>query len=179
MPHSLFLRLGISKLKPIKMSIQLADRSIKYPLGVCENLLVKIDKFIFLVDFVVLEMDGDETVPIILGRPFLTTSYDVIDVHEGKWTDEGDEISSEKVQTVSFYPKREPIEPLEWKTPENRLNPSIKELPQLELKELPDHLEYAFLQEGDQLLVVITSYLYELEKSKLIEVLKNHKGAIA
>ncbi|GKB60234.1 reverse transcriptase domain-containing protein [Tanacetum coccineum] len=84
MPHSLFRRLGISKLKPTKMSIQLADRSIKYPIGVCENLLVKISKFIFPVDFVVLEMDEDELVPIILGRPFLATARAVIDVHEGK-----------------------------------------------------------------------------------------------
>ncbi|GJU40536.1 DNA-directed DNA polymerase [Tanacetum coccineum] len=66
------------------MSIQLADRSIKYPIGVCENLLVKVNKFIFLVDFVVLEMDEDELVPIILGRPFLATARAVIDVHEGK-----------------------------------------------------------------------------------------------
>ncbi|GKB57561.1 reverse transcriptase domain-containing protein [Tanacetum coccineum] len=66
-PHSLFQRLGISKLKPTKMSIQLADRSIKYPIGICENLLVKVSKFIFPVDLVVLEMDKDELVPIILG----------------------------------------------------------------------------------------------------------------
>ncbi|GJR27290.1 DNA-directed DNA polymerase [Tanacetum coccineum] len=66
------------------MSIQLADRSIKYPIGVCENLLVKISKFIFLVDFVVLEMDKDGLVSIILGRPFLVTARAVIDVHEGK-----------------------------------------------------------------------------------------------
>ncbi|GKB46459.1 ribonuclease H-like domain-containing protein [Tanacetum coccineum] len=67
MPHSLFRRLGISKLKPTKMSIQLADRSIKYPIGVCENLLVKVSKFVFPVNFVVLEMDEDELVQIILG----------------------------------------------------------------------------------------------------------------
>ncbi|GJX32703.1 DNA-directed DNA polymerase [Tanacetum coccineum] len=66
------------------MSIQLADRSIKYPIGVCENLLVKVSKFIFPVHFVVLEMDEDELVPIILGRPFLATARAVIDVHEGK-----------------------------------------------------------------------------------------------
>ncbi|GJT45007.1 DNA-directed DNA polymerase [Tanacetum coccineum] len=84
MSHSLFRRLGISKLKPTRMSIQLADRSIKYPIGVCENLLVKLSKFIFPVDFVVLEMDEDELVPIILGRPFLATARAVIDVHEGK-----------------------------------------------------------------------------------------------
>ncbi|GKB82289.1 DNA-directed DNA polymerase [Tanacetum coccineum] len=66
------------------MSIQLADRSIKYPIGVCENLLVKVSKFIFPVDFIVLEMDEDELVPIILGRPILATARAVIDVHEGK-----------------------------------------------------------------------------------------------
>ncbi|GKD66604.1 retrovirus-related pol polyprotein from transposon 17.6 [Tanacetum coccineum] len=84
MPHSLFLRLGISKLKPIRISIQLADRSIKYPIGVCKNLLVKINKFIFPVDFVVLVTDEDELVPIIFGRSFLATARAVIDVHEGK-----------------------------------------------------------------------------------------------
>ncbi|GJS84888.1 reverse transcriptase domain-containing protein [Tanacetum coccineum] len=66
MPHSHFQRLGISKLKLTRMSIQLVDQSIKYPIRVCENLLVKINKFIFLVDFIVLEMDEDELVPIIL-----------------------------------------------------------------------------------------------------------------
>ncbi|GKF71040.1 DNA-directed DNA polymerase, partial [Tanacetum coccineum] len=84
MPHSLFWRLGISKLKPTKMSIRLANRSIKYLIGVCENLLVKASKFIFPVDFKVLEMDEDELVLIILRRSFLTTARVVIDVHEGK-----------------------------------------------------------------------------------------------
>ncbi|GJR66973.1 reverse transcriptase domain-containing protein [Tanacetum coccineum] len=84
MPHSLFLKLGISELKPTKMSIQLADRSIKYPIGICENLLVELDKFIFPVDFVILEMDEDASVPIILGRPFLATARAVIDIHDGK-----------------------------------------------------------------------------------------------
>ncbi|GKD68455.1 reverse transcriptase domain-containing protein [Tanacetum coccineum] len=84
MPHSLFLRLGISELKPTRMSIQLADRSFKYPLGVCENLLVTINKFIFSVDFIVLEMDEVELVPIILGQSFLATARAVIDVYEEK-----------------------------------------------------------------------------------------------
>ncbi|GKD15143.1 DNA-directed DNA polymerase [Tanacetum coccineum] len=84
MTHSLFRRLGISKLKPTRMSIKLTDRSIKYPIKVYEKLLVKINKFIFSVDFVVLEMDEDELVPIILGRPFLANARAIIDVHEGK-----------------------------------------------------------------------------------------------
>ncbi|GJS00971.1 DNA-directed DNA polymerase [Tanacetum coccineum] len=114
------------------MSIQLANRSIKYPIRVCENLLVKISKFLFAVDFVVLEIDKDELVPIILGRPFLATTRAVIEVHEGKlslrvdtlnhdgkWTKEEEEEESNKVLAVSFSPRIEPVEPLEWKAPEN------------------------------------------------------------
>ncbi|GKA76943.1 DNA-directed DNA polymerase [Tanacetum coccineum] len=192
MPHSLFRRLGISKLKPTKMSIQLADRSIKYPIGVCENLLVKIGKFIFPVDFVVLEMDEDELVPIILGRPFLATERAVIEVHEGKlslrvdivdhdgkWTEEEEEEDSHKELAVSFHPRTEPVVPLEWKALENRLKQSSFEPPKLELKELPEHLEYAFLQENNQLPVVISSALSTVKKDRLLEVLRNHKGAIA
>nr|GEV77861.1 hypothetical protein [Tanacetum cinerariifolium] len=58
---------GIFELKPTRRSIQLADRYIKYPVGFCENLLVKVNKFVFPVDFVVLEIDEDELVPVILG----------------------------------------------------------------------------------------------------------------
>ncbi|GKA51192.1 reverse transcriptase domain-containing protein [Tanacetum coccineum] len=221
MPHSLFQRLGISKLKPTKMSIQLADRSIKYPIGVCENLLVKVGKFIFPVDFVVLEMDKDELVPIILGWPFLSTARAVIDVnkgklslrvgsktimfnieksmkskhsrddylycadhsaklvqeqwvdtvnHDGKWIEEEEEEDSSKALAVSFYPKAERVEPLEWKALKNCLKPSSVEPPELELKELPEHLEYAFLQENNQLPVVISSTLSADEKNRLLKI---------
>ncbi|GKD01930.1 DNA-directed DNA polymerase, partial [Tanacetum coccineum] len=187
--HILFQRLGISKLKPTKMSIQLADRSIKYPIGVCKNLLVKVGKFIFPVDFVILEMDKDELVLIILGRPFLAMARAVIDVHEGnhndtinhdgKWTKEDEEEDSNKALAISFYQRTEPVEPLEWKAPDNRLKPSSVEPPKLELKELPEHLEYTFLQEDNQILVVILSTLSTDKKTRLLEVLRNHKGAIA
>ncbi|GJV42171.1 retrovirus-related pol polyprotein from transposon 17.6 [Tanacetum coccineum] len=73
----------------------------------------------------------------------------------------------------------DPIEPLEWKSPKNQLKPSSVEPPKLELKELPEHLEYAFLQENNKLPVVISSALSTIEKSRLLEVLKNHKGVIA
>ena len=55
------------------ISLQLADRSIKYPRGVIKDVLVKVDKFIFPADFIVLVMDEDEEIPLILGRPFLAT----------------------------------------------------------------------------------------------------------
>lgn len=80
MPLSLFSRLGLGELKATKMGIQLADRSVKYPLGIAENIPVKVDKFVFPVDFVILDIKEDQNVPIILGRPFLNTADAVIHV---------------------------------------------------------------------------------------------------
>ncbi|XP_022040424.1 uncharacterized protein LOC110942970 [Helianthus annuus] len=78
MPFSLYDRLGLGELTPMRMSLSLADRSVKYPCGIVENLLVKVDKFVFPVDFVILDMEADERVPIILGRPFLRTAKAII-----------------------------------------------------------------------------------------------------
>ncbi|GJW24000.1 hypothetical protein Tco_0037811 [Tanacetum coccineum] len=99
--------------------------------------------------------------------------------HDGKWTEEEEEEDSNKALAVSFYPKTEPVEPLEWKALENRLKPLGMEPPRPELKELREHLEYAFLQENNQLPVVISSALYTDKKTRLLEVLQNHKGEIA
>ncbi|XP_041025441.1 uncharacterized protein LOC121265839 [Juglans microcarpa x Juglans regia] len=84
MPLSLSRKLGLKELKPSAISLQLADRSVKYPLGVLENVLIKINKFIIPVDFFVLEMEEDTEIPIILGRPFLATVGAVIDVKNGR-----------------------------------------------------------------------------------------------
>ncbi|GKF51298.1 hypothetical protein Tco_0147765, partial [Tanacetum coccineum] len=95
-----------------------------------------------------------------------------------KWNEEEEEEDSNEVHVVSFYPRTEPVEPLKGKAPKNRLKPSSVEPPKLELKELPEHLEYAFLQEKNQLIVVISSALSMVEKTRFLEVLRNHKGAI-
>ena len=63
-----------------------ADRSIKYPYGVIEDVLVKVDKFYFPVDFTILDIDEDKEIPLILGRPFLATGGALIDVKGGKLT---------------------------------------------------------------------------------------------
>ncbi|XP_075478835.1 uncharacterized protein LOC142519688 [Primulina tabacum] len=84
MPYSCFEKLGIGEVKPTTISHQLADRSIKYPRGVIEDVLVKVDKFIFPVDFVVLDMEEDREIPLILGRPFLATGRALIDVQKGE-----------------------------------------------------------------------------------------------
>ena len=69
LPHLFFRNLGLGDVKPTNMSLQLADHSIKKPYGVIEDVLVKVYKFIFPVDFIVLDFEADRTCPLILGRP--------------------------------------------------------------------------------------------------------------
>ena len=66
------------EVQPTKMQLQLIDRSIKYPYGVVGDVLVKVDKFTLLVDFVVMDIKEDEEVPLILGRPFMNTARIII-----------------------------------------------------------------------------------------------------
>ncbi|KAJ9173786.1 hypothetical protein P3X46_016890 [Hevea brasiliensis] len=75
--------LEIGELKPTTISLQLADRSVKYPVGILENIPIKVGKFFIPVDFVVLQMEEDVKIPIILGIPFLATTGAIIDVKNG------------------------------------------------------------------------------------------------
>eukprot|EP00257_Ricinus_communis_P022643 XP_015582434.1 uncharacterized protein LOC107262253 [Ricinus communis] len=90
MSYSIYTELGVGELKPTTMSLQLADRSIKYPRGIVEDLLIQVGKLIITADFVVLDIkntparDNEQT--ILLGRFFMTTTKIVIDVHNGKLT---------------------------------------------------------------------------------------------
>ncbi|GJY94011.1 DNA-directed DNA polymerase [Tanacetum coccineum] len=86
MSYTMYEKLGLGEPKPTRMSLELADRSIQYPSGIIENVLIKVDKFVLLVDFVILDMPEDSRVPIILGRPFLATSRALIDVFNKKIT---------------------------------------------------------------------------------------------
>ncbi|XP_057734149.1 uncharacterized protein LOC130949451 [Arachis stenosperma] len=83
---SLMRKLQIEEVKPTRTSLQLANRSLKFPLGVVENLLVKVGAFIFSVDFVILDMEEDVNASIILGRPFLANGKALIDVQKGELT---------------------------------------------------------------------------------------------
>ncbi|XP_016173223.1 uncharacterized protein LOC107615695 [Arachis ipaensis] len=86
MPLFLMRKLQIDEVKPTCISLQLADCSIKFPLGVVENLLVKVGPFIFPADFVMLDMEEDKNAFIILGRPFLVIGRALIDVQKGELT---------------------------------------------------------------------------------------------
>ncbi|GJR42795.1 hypothetical protein Tco_1310898 [Tanacetum coccineum] len=186
-----------------------------YPMGVAENMLVQVGKFVFLVDFVILQMEEDDRVPFILGRPFLHTadanirhSYvnddtcfrmDVIDeitedeldallddskpflntsekISETPLDKEFNEFMSGNVQEDEVKDDFEELPPKD----ELRIRTSIQDPPtDLEMKPLPKHLEYSFLEENSFLPVVISALLEQNEKERLVSVLKNHKEAFA
>ncbi|GKA43098.1 ribonuclease H-like domain, reverse transcriptase, RNA-dependent DNA polymerase [Tanacetum coccineum] len=80
MPFSTYTKLGLGELAPTKLIVDLAGRIVKHPKGIAKNVLVGIDKFVFLVDFIVLDMPEDIKTPLILGRPFLSTAHAKINV---------------------------------------------------------------------------------------------------
>ena len=87
LPYSVYMQLGLGELKPTNITLSLADRSVKIPKGIVEDVLVKVDKFYYPVDFVVLHTErienGPNHVPIILGRPFLATANAIINCRNG------------------------------------------------------------------------------------------------
>ena len=68
MPLSIFRKLGLGEADPTIITLQLADRSLTHPRGIIEDVLVKVEKFIFPVDFIVLNMEDGKEVPIVLGK---------------------------------------------------------------------------------------------------------------
>nr|GEY20663.1 hypothetical protein [Tanacetum cinerariifolium] len=86
MPLSIWKKLRLPTLNDTKMVLELADRTISKTTGVAENVFVKVGKFYFPSDFVILNFVADPRVPLILGRPFLSTAHALIDVYEGEIT---------------------------------------------------------------------------------------------
>ncbi|GJV27253.1 reverse transcriptase domain-containing protein [Tanacetum coccineum] len=93
MPLSIWKKLQLSGLTETKMVLELADRTISKPTGVAENVFVKVGKFYFPADFVVLDFIAEPRVPLILGRPFLRTAHALIDVYEVEITLRNDDQS--------------------------------------------------------------------------------------
>ena len=87
LPYSVYKQLGLGELKPTNITLSLADRLVKIPKGIVEDVFVKVDKFYYPVDFVVLDTEpiasGPNYVPIILGRPFLASSNAIINFRNG------------------------------------------------------------------------------------------------
>jgi len=86
MPYSIFCKLKLGHLKMTNITLQMADRSVRRPLGILEDVPVKVGKFFIPVDFIVLDIAEDTRTQIILGRPFLCTAGAIIDVKLGRLT---------------------------------------------------------------------------------------------
>nr|GEY18076.1 reverse transcriptase domain-containing protein [Tanacetum cinerariifolium] len=221
MPLSIWKKLSLPELTPTRMTLELADRSITRPKGVAEDVFVKVGKFHFPIDFVVVDFEADPRVTLILKRSFLRTGRALIDVYGEEITlrvpifkssspiltpfGESDFFLEEMeyflnddsipmgIKNSVYDPERDILflEKLLNEDPfqlpsmnlklaeETKAKFSIEEPPELELKELPSHLEYAFLEESNKLPVIIAKDLKNVEKEALVKVLKSHKQAIA
>ena len=93
--------------KPTTVTLLLADRSTAQPKGIVENVLVKVGKFIFPTDFLIVDCEVDWNIPIIMGRPFLATARAIIDVGQGevilRVNDEQMSIMMNQTSKVSSY----------------------------------------------------------------------------
>ncbi|GKC47279.1 reverse transcriptase domain-containing protein [Tanacetum coccineum] len=267
MPLSFWKKLSLPELTPTRMTLELADRSITNPKGLAEDVYIKVGKFHFPTDFVVVNFEADPRVPLILGRSFLRIGRALIDVYGEEITlrvdneavtfnlDQTTRYSSTNDKSVNRIdiidavceeyapellgfsnndssggnptPTSEPftsefiLEEIEAYLKDDSISPeidyadcnpeedicliekllnndpfqlppmdlkqsevteaksSIEEPPELELKDLPSHLEYAYLEENDKLPVIIAKGLKDDEKDALLKVLKSHKRAIA
>nr|GEW07901.1 reverse transcriptase domain-containing protein [Tanacetum cinerariifolium] len=279
MPLSIWKNLSLPELTPTRMTLELLDRSITHPKGVAEDIFVKVGKFHFLTDFVVVDFEADPRVPLILGRSFLRTDRALVDVYKeeitlrvndeavtfnlnkttrysstyddlsvnwiniidvsreeyaqeilgfsknssgGNPTSTSEPILSDSspsltpfegsdfiLEEIEAYLKDESIlleidhtdcdpegdicltkkmlnnDPFQLLSMDLKQGKVVKakflieEPPELELKDLPSHLEYAYLEGVDKLPVIIAKDLKVDEKEALLKVLKSHKRAIA
>ncbi|GJU78099.1 reverse transcriptase domain-containing protein [Tanacetum coccineum] len=161
MPLSIWKKLSLPELTPTRMTLELADRSITHPKGLAEDVFVKVGKFHFPTDFVVVDFEAD---PRDLDDDFYDTEGDILYLEQLLNEDPSPTLPPKKNEDLKEVTKAKP---------------SIEEPPELELKDLPSHLEYAYLEENDKLPVIIAKGLKDDEKEALLKVLKSHKRAIA
>ena len=86
MPLSVAKRLSLGKLTPTATTLQMVDKTLAHPKGILEDVLIKMVKVVFLVDFEVINIEEDKQVPLLLGRPFLAIGVALIDVKKGEMT---------------------------------------------------------------------------------------------
>nr|GEX96126.1 hypothetical protein [Tanacetum cinerariifolium] len=184
MPLSVWNKLSLPELTPTLLTLELANRLISRPISIAEDVYVKVGKFHFPVNFIVVDFDADPQVPLILRRSFLKIERALIDIFEGELTLRvGREAITFNLDQTSRYSanykdmtaNRIDVIDMDSETDKS----SIDEPPEVELKDLPPHLEYVFLEGDDKLPVIIAKDLSDEEKTTLITVLKSHKRSIA
>nr|GEZ21431.1 reverse transcriptase domain-containing protein [Tanacetum cinerariifolium] len=170
MPLSIWKKLKLPTLNDTKMVLELADRTISKPTGVAENVFVKVGKFYFPTDFVVLDFIADLRITLILGRPFL--KGDILILEALLNSDPEPPLPNQKDYFPEAHNDLKVIEPKNDKSFDD-------EPPEVKLKELLPYLKYEFMGENNKWPVIISKDLIVNEKSTLIEVLKSRKKAIA
>ncbi|KAG9450684.1 hypothetical protein H6P81_010649 [Aristolochia fimbriata] len=156
MPLSICRKLNLGELKETNIMLQFADRSTKKPNGLIEDVLVRIGKFIYPCDFVVLDMEHEVMMKDNLKRCLVQSCT----------KEDDDPLMQQEVEQLEAEGNKEEDKGAEIKDPS-----------QLELKPLPSSLKYIFLEDNAKL-VIISSYLNIREEKLLIEVLSKHKKAI-
>nr|GEW13575.1 reverse transcriptase domain-containing protein [Tanacetum cinerariifolium] len=188
MPLSVWKKISLPKLTPTCMTLELADRLISRPVGVAEDVYVKVGSFHFPAEFVVVDFDANPRVPLIIRRSFLKPERALIDVFEGELTLRvGKEAITFNLDQTSRYSanysdmtaKRIDVIDMACEEYSQEVLSFFDTISMVELKALPPHLEYAFLEGDDKLPVIIAKDLSVEEKTALITVLKSHKRAIA
>nr|GEZ04667.1 reverse transcriptase domain-containing protein [Tanacetum cinerariifolium] len=197
LPLSIWKKLSLPELTPTRMTLELADRSITRPKGVAKDVFVKVGKFHFPTDFLVVDFDADPRVSLILGRSFLRTGHALIDVYEEEITlqpiisDSSPSFTSFEgsdfiLEGIKVYLKDDSISPeidhANCDQEENicliekLLNDDPFQLPSMDLKQ---EEEYAYLEGTNKLPIIVAKGLKDDEKEALLKVLKSHKRAIA
>ncbi|GJS84705.1 reverse transcriptase domain-containing protein [Tanacetum coccineum] len=191
MPLSVWKSLSLPELSTTRMTLELATRTIAVPKGIAEDVFVRVRKFTFPADFVVVDYEVDPRAPLILGRPFLRTAHALVDVHgenivippgidDDTYDSDGDILFLESLLNDDPTPDLPPTpHPVCLINDAEKIKSSIEDPPDLVLKDLPSHLEYAFLEGTSKLPVIIAKDLKREEKEQLLKVLKSHKRAIA
>ncbi|XP_026450562.1 uncharacterized protein LOC113350642 [Papaver somniferum] len=205
LPFSVYEQLGLSEMKPTRITLQLADRSVKIPRGIIEDVLVQLENFIYPVDFVILDTQPissqDINIPIILGRPFLSTANAVIHCQTGLVEFS---FGNQKISVDVFKELQSPPVPENYESicmidflVENTFNTNSVSDP---LEACLDHFgayydEDSHFKEVNALLdsapvmnygignentlpAIIASELEPDQKSRLVSVLREHKTAI-
>nr|GEY48687.1 reverse transcriptase domain-containing protein [Tanacetum cinerariifolium] len=175
MPLSIWKKLSLPEFTPTRMTLELVDQSITCPKGVAKDVFVKVGKLHFLTDFVVVDFEADPRIPLILRRSFLRTGRALIplQIDHDNCDLEGDICLIEKLSNDDpFHLPR-----IDLKQGEVVKSKSLIEEPlELELKYLPSHLEYAYLEGVDKLPVIITKDLKVDEKESLLKEFSGHAG---
>nr|GEW21716.1 reverse transcriptase domain-containing protein [Tanacetum cinerariifolium] len=173
MPYSLYAKLSLETLKPIKMSVRLAARSFQYPVGIAENMLVEVDVIdeILEEDFDALLDEGSKILHSIEGTILEEEIFAEFDEFMAMTAD----ITFDSEYDIEEPPFKKITINTDYKIKTSLEEPHTN----LKLKTLPDNLEYVFMEEPSFLPVIISSQLSKEKRDKLVYVLKKHKQAFA